>query len=81
MDDTARLRQTVRRCTAALVAAIAVTGLALGTSKGAGELTLLLLVAGSGLYLVVAFVRPTPGQFETTDDISSAEATESSKKY
>jgi hypothetical protein len=49
MDNPALLRQTVRRCTAILVAAIALTGFILHPSGNGGLLRLIVL--GALLYL------------------------------
>jgi hypothetical protein len=49
MDDPALLRQTIRRCTAVLVATIALTGLILKPTDAGG--LLLLVVLGALLYL------------------------------
>lgn len=80
MDDPARLRQTVRRCTAALITAIGITGLGLSRGDGSGEVILLLVIFGSILYLVVEFIRHTPAQFEDREDASNAGTTESSRE-
>ncbi|SDZ96873.1 hypothetical protein SAMN04488065_1476 [Haloplanus vescus] len=58
MDDAALLRQTIRRCTAVLVATIAYTGLVL-QSTGTGEMLLLILTAAL-LYLGSEYVSLVP---------------------
>jgi hypothetical protein len=55
VDDVARLRRTVRRCTAALVATIATLGVSLQSPAEASALLVLALV--STVYLVAEFVR------------------------
>jgi hypothetical protein len=81
MNDSARLRRTIRRCTAALIAAIGLTGFGLLRGRGAGEITLLLLILGSLLYFAVEFVRHTPGQLEASEDSSRSDTAEASGEY
>lgn len=50
MDDTALLRQTIRRCTAVLVATLAITRLSLQWAAGAD--LLLLIVVAAIFYLI-----------------------------
>lgn len=76
MDDSARLRRTIRRCTAVLVTAVGLTGLAVVRGSGAGESLVLLLVLGSMLYLAAEFVGHTPTQFEASEEISESGRTE-----
>jgi hypothetical protein len=76
MDDSARLRRTIRRCTAVLVTAVGFTGLAIVRGRGAGESLALLLVFGSLLYLAVEFVRNTPTQFEDSEETSGSSGAE-----
>jgi uncharacterized membrane protein len=80
MDGHARLRQTVRRCTAALITAIGIAGLGLSRGDGSGEVILFLVIFGSILYLVVEFIRRTPAQFEAREDNSDSGTAESSRE-
>jgi hypothetical protein len=80
MDSHARLRQTVRRCTAALISAIGIAGLGLSRGDGSGEVILLLVIFGSVLYFVVEFIRHTPAQFEDREDDSNSGTAESSRE-
>ena len=73
MDDIALLRRTVRRCTAAVVATIALLGVSLQSPGDSGFLVLLALV--STVYLVAEFVRVDPAA-EASDDERSKTATE-----
>ncbi|EMA13076.1 MULTISPECIES: hypothetical protein [Haloarcula] len=70
MDDTALLRQTIRRCTAVLVATLATVGVSLQRSSGAGFL--LILATGSVVYLVVGFIKVNP----PTENASRSSSTE-----
>ncbi|WP_137682387.1 hypothetical protein [Haloarcula mannanilytica] len=58
MDDTALLRQTIRRCTAVLVATIATVGVSLQSPSEASYLLILAIV--SMVYLVVEFIKVNP---------------------
>ncbi|AAV45344.1 hypothetical protein G9463_20425 [Haloarcula sp. JP-Z28] len=58
MDDTALLRQTIRRCTAVLVATLATVGVSLQRSSGAGFLLILAVI--SVVYLAVEFIKVSP---------------------
>ncbi|WP_336357845.1 hypothetical protein [Haloarcula sp. CGMCC 1.6347] len=58
MDDTALLRQTIRRCTAVLVATLATLGVSLQSSSEAGFLLILAVI--SVVYLVVEFIKVSP---------------------
>lgn len=62
MDDAPLIRQTIRRCTAVLVAVITITGVSL---QGASEARLLVVIAtGTIGYLVNEFFTVVP----TVDD-------------
>jgi hypothetical protein len=76
MNDSVRLRRTIRRCTAVLVTAIGFTGLAVVRGGGAGESLALLLVLGSLLYLAVEFVRHPITQFEDSEEIPESSGAE-----
>ena len=70
MDDAALLRQTVRRCTAILVATITITGVSL---QRASEAVLLIVIAtGTIVYLVNEFFIVTP-TVDDSDDHSEGE--------
>jgi hypothetical protein len=58
VDDTALLRQTIRRCTAVLVATLATVGVSLQRSSEVGLLLILAIV--SVVYLVVGFIKVNP---------------------
>ncbi|SEH67454.1 hypothetical protein SAMN05192561_12820 [Halopenitus malekzadehii] len=62
MDDAALLRQTIRRCTAILVATITITGVSLQRASEAG--LLILIATGTIVYLVNEFFIEAP----TVDD-------------
>ena len=49
MDDTAHLRQTIRRCTAVLVLAIGITGWTLAQPRDPGAIVVMVVLAS--LYL------------------------------
>ncbi|MGB9953946.1 hypothetical protein ACOZ4F_16280 [Haloarcula marismortui] len=71
MDDTALLRQTIRRCTAVLVVTLATVGVSLQRSSEASYL--LILATGAVVYLVVAFIKVNPpaenaSRSSSTDD-------------
>ncbi|MDQ2071683.1 hypothetical protein ACODNH_15525 [Haloarcula sp. NS06] len=70
MDDTALLRQTIRRCTAVLVATLATVGVSLQGSWDAGFLLILIIV--SVVYLVVEFIKVNPPA-ENPESSSSTE--------
>jgi hypothetical protein len=80
MDDPARLRQTVRRCTAALITAIGIGGLGLSRGDGSGDVIFLLLIFSSILYLVIEFIRHTPATPEDSGDPSNSGTTETSNE-
>jgi p-aminobenzoyl-glutamate transporter AbgT len=66
MDDVALLRQTIRRCTAFLVATIALTGVSV---QRASEASLLVIVTvGAVLYLVSEFFPVVPSAKDSKDD-------------
>ncbi|EMA23527.1 MULTISPECIES: hypothetical protein [Haloarcula] len=58
MDDTALLRQTIRRCTAVLVATLATVGVSLQSPSEASFL--LILATASVVYLAVGFIKVKP---------------------
>ena len=62
MDDAALLRQTIRRCTAILVATITITGVSLQRASEAG--LLLIIATGTIVYLFNEFFIVAP----TVDD-------------
>lgn len=68
MDDRALLRQTIRRCTAVLVATIALTGLVLQPTGEGG--ILLLVVLGALLYLGFDYFPIIPSD-ENPDEAST----------
>ncbi|RLN01373.1 hypothetical protein [Haloarcula sp. Atlit-7R] len=70
MDDTALIRQTIRRCTAVLVVTLATVGVSLQRSSEASYL--LILATGAVVYLVVAFIKVDPPA-ENTSHSSSTE--------
>ncbi|WP_420182563.1 hypothetical protein ACNO8S_04705 [Haloarcula sp. KBTZ06] len=70
MDDTALLRQTIRRCTAVLVATLSTLGVSLQSSSEAGFLLILAVI--SVVYLVVEFIKVNPPA-ESLDGPSSTE--------
>jgi hypothetical protein len=66
MNDIALLRQTIRRCTAILVATLATTGISL---QQASEADLLVIVAvGAFLYLVTEFFQVVPTADDDSED-------------
>lgn len=67
MNDAALLRQTLRRCTAILVATITITGVSLQEPAEAG--LLLVIAVGAIAYLVNEFVV-----MSSSDDGSAANA-------
>jgi hypothetical protein len=73
MDDTALLRQTIRRCTAVLVATIATVGVSLQGSAEAGYLLILAVV--SMVYLVVDFIKVNPPAESPESSSSTADET------
>ena len=58
MDDTGRLRRTIRRCTAVLVATCAAVGVSLQSPEEANYLLILAIV--SMVYLAVEFIEVSP---------------------
>ena len=70
MDDTALLRQTIRRCTAVLVATLAAVGVSLQSASEASFL--LILATVSIVYLAVEFIKVSPPA-ESLDGSSSTE--------
>ncbi|EMA21386.1 hypothetical protein [Haloarcula amylolytica] len=58
MDDTALLRQTIRRCTAVLVATLSTLGVSLQSPEEASYLLMLAIV--SMVYLAVEFIKVSP---------------------
>ncbi|KAA9399981.1 hypothetical protein Har1130_09735 [Haloarcula sp. CBA1130] len=54
MDDTALLRQTIRRCTAVLVSTLAAVGVSLQSPEEASYLLILAII--SIVYLAVEFI-------------------------
>ncbi len=76
MDDIALLRQTIRRCTAVLVATFAITGMSLQHSSEGGLLPM--IVVGSILYLVSESLKVYPTAKRPDDDSSDTPSTDES---
>ncbi|MFD1586597.1 hypothetical protein ACFR9U_06355 [Halorientalis brevis] len=76
MDDDALLRQTIRRCTAVLVATIGITGWTLMGERQAGPP--LLLAFGAIVYLAAQYMDLTPTQAGTDKDSSKSAPAENS---
>ncbi len=74
MDDIALLRQTIRRCTAVLVATFAITGMSLQHPSEGGLLPM--IVVGSILYLVYEFFQAFPAAKRPDDDSSDTPSTD-----
>ncbi|RLM44490.1 hypothetical protein DVK00_08470 [Haloarcula sp. Atlit-47R] len=70
MDDTALLRQTIRRCTAVLVVTLATVGVSLQSASEASYL--LILATGAVVYLAAEFIRVNP----TAENASHSSSTE-----
>jgi hypothetical protein len=68
VDDIALLRQTIRRCTAVLVATLAITGVSLQRPSDAGFL--LVIAVGSVLYFVTEFFQLSSVAENPDDDAS-----------
>jgi hypothetical protein len=66
MDDVALLRQTIRRCTAILVATLATTGISLQRASEAG--LLVIVAVGAFLYLVTEFFQVVPTADDGSED-------------
>jgi hypothetical protein len=66
MDDVALLRQTIRRCTALVVGALAITGVSL--QRGEVAALLVVIAIGAVLFLLVDFVVVTPDSDRSGDD-------------
>ncbi|KOX92257.1 hypothetical protein AMS69_12830 [Haloarcula rubripromontorii] len=70
MDDTALLRQTIRRCTAVLVATLAAVGVSLQSPSEASYL--LILATVSVMYLAAEFIKVNP----TAENAGTSSSTE-----